>query len=101
MRGYDVVVRKDLVETYDAPGHDAEESNRFALVAHPRRAGRGASSDLPLLCLSLSGVSSVVLPVQQVHEALGAPPDLRPGVDPRRLLPLVAPRPDRSGPVEK
>ncbi len=31
MRGYDVVVRRDLVETYDAPGHDAEEFNRFAL----------------------------------------------------------------------
>jgi nicotinamidase-related amidase len=31
MRGYEVVVRRDLVETYDAPGHDAEESNRFAL----------------------------------------------------------------------
>jgi hypothetical protein len=24
-------VRKDLVETYDAPGHDADEFNRFAL----------------------------------------------------------------------
>lgn len=34
-RGYDVLVRKDLVETYDAPGHDAEEVNRFAL-AHVR-----------------------------------------------------------------
>ena len=34
-RGYEVVVRKDLVETYDAPGHDAEEFNRFAL-AHVR-----------------------------------------------------------------
>jgi nicotinamidase-related amidase len=34
-RGYEVEVRKDLVETYDAPGHDAEESNRFAL-AHVR-----------------------------------------------------------------
>jgi nicotinamidase/pyrazinamidase len=31
VRGYDVVVRKDLVETYDAPGHDAEQINRFAL----------------------------------------------------------------------
>ena len=30
-RGYEVLVRKDLVETYDAPGHDAEEFNRFAL----------------------------------------------------------------------
>jgi len=30
-----VVVRRDLVETYDAPGHDAEEFNRFAL-AHMR-----------------------------------------------------------------
>ena len=35
VRGYEVVVRKDLVETYDAPGHDAEEFNRFAL-AHVR-----------------------------------------------------------------
>lgn len=35
VRGYDVVVRKDLVETYDAPGHDAGEFNRFAL-AHIR-----------------------------------------------------------------
>jgi nicotinamidase-related amidase len=34
-RGYEVVVYKDLVETYDAPGHDAEEFNRFAL-AHVR-----------------------------------------------------------------
>lgn len=34
-RGYDVLVREDLVETYDAPGHDAEEFNRFAL-AHVR-----------------------------------------------------------------
>ena len=34
-RGYDVVVRADLVDTYDAPGHDAEEFNRFAL-AHVR-----------------------------------------------------------------
>jgi nicotinamidase/pyrazinamidase len=34
-RGYEVIVRKDLVETYDAPGHDAEEFNRFAL-AHVR-----------------------------------------------------------------
>lgn len=34
-RGYEVVVRADLVETYDAPGHDAEEFNRFAL-AHVR-----------------------------------------------------------------
>jgi nicotinamidase/pyrazinamidase len=34
-RGYEVVVREDLVETYDAPGHDAEEFNRFAL-AHVR-----------------------------------------------------------------
>ncbi len=31
VRGYEVVVRKSLVETYDAPGHDAEEFNRFAL----------------------------------------------------------------------
>jgi nicotinamidase/pyrazinamidase len=34
-RGHDVLVRKDLVETYDAPGHDAAEFNRFAL-AHVR-----------------------------------------------------------------
>ena len=34
-RGYDVLVHRDLVETYDAPGHDAEEFNRFAL-AHIR-----------------------------------------------------------------
>jgi nicotinamidase-related amidase len=34
-RGYEVVVRKDLVDTYDGPGHDAEEFNRFAL-AHIR-----------------------------------------------------------------
>jgi len=31
LRGYEVVVRKDLVETYDGPGHDAEAINRFAL----------------------------------------------------------------------
>ena len=35
VRGYDVIVREDLVETYDAPGHDAGEYNRFAL-AHIR-----------------------------------------------------------------
>jgi nicotinamidase/pyrazinamidase len=34
-RGYEVLVHEDLVETYDAPGHDAEEFNRFAL-AHMR-----------------------------------------------------------------
>jgi nicotinamidase/pyrazinamidase len=34
-RGYEVLVHRDLVETYDAPGHDAEEFNRFAL-AHIR-----------------------------------------------------------------
>ena len=34
-RGYEVLVHDDLVETYDAPGHDAEEFNRFAL-AHMR-----------------------------------------------------------------
>ena len=34
-RGYEVLVHRDLVETYDAPGHDAEEFNRFAL-AHVR-----------------------------------------------------------------
>lgn len=31
VRGYEAVVLKDLVETYDAPGHDADEFNRFAL----------------------------------------------------------------------
>ncbi len=35
VRGYEVLVHKDLVETYDAPGHDAAEFNRFAL-AHVR-----------------------------------------------------------------
>lgn len=35
LRGYDVVVRQDLVETYDGPEHDAAEINRFAL-AHMR-----------------------------------------------------------------
>ena len=35
LRGYEVLVHKDLVETYDAPGHDAAEFNRFAL-AHVR-----------------------------------------------------------------
>jgi nicotinamidase-related amidase len=35
VRGYDVVVRSELVETYDAPGHEADEINRFAL-AHIR-----------------------------------------------------------------
>jgi nicotinamidase/pyrazinamidase len=34
-RGYEVLVHEDLVETYDAPGHDAKEFNRFAL-AHMR-----------------------------------------------------------------
>ncbi len=34
-RGYEVLVHSDLVETFDAPGHDAEEFNRFAL-AHVR-----------------------------------------------------------------
>jgi nicotinamidase/pyrazinamidase len=34
-RQYSVVVRRDLVDTYDAPGHDADEANRFAL-AHMR-----------------------------------------------------------------
>jgi nicotinamidase/pyrazinamidase len=33
--GYETVVHESLVETYDAPGHDAEEFNRFAL-AHVR-----------------------------------------------------------------
>ena len=31
VRGYEVIVRADLVETYDAPGHEADEVNRFAL----------------------------------------------------------------------
>jgi nicotinamidase-related amidase len=34
-RGYEVLVRRDLVETYDAPGHGADEFNHFAL-AHVR-----------------------------------------------------------------
>lgn len=34
-REYRVLVRRDMVETYDAPGHDAGEANRFAL-AHMR-----------------------------------------------------------------
>jgi nicotinamidase-related amidase len=34
-RGYEVLVHKGLVETYDGPEHDAEEFNRFAL-AHVR-----------------------------------------------------------------
>ena len=35
VRGYKVVVPHDLVETYDAPGHEADEINRFTL-AHIR-----------------------------------------------------------------
>lgn len=35
VRGYEVVVPRDLVETYDASGHEADEINRFAL-AHIR-----------------------------------------------------------------
>jgi nicotinamidase/pyrazinamidase len=35
IRGYEVLVHRGLVETYDAPGHDAAEFNRFAL-AHIR-----------------------------------------------------------------
>ena len=35
VRGYAVVVPQDVVETYDAPGHEADEINRFAL-AHIR-----------------------------------------------------------------
>jgi len=34
-RDYRVVVRRELVETYEAPGHQADEINRFAL-AHMR-----------------------------------------------------------------
>ena len=32
LRGYRVAVRRDLVETYDGPEHDADEVNRFALT---------------------------------------------------------------------
>jgi nicotinamidase-related amidase len=32
VRGYEVIVHRDLVETYDATGHDAAEFNRFALT---------------------------------------------------------------------
>ena len=35
VRGYKVAVPHDLVETFDAPGHDADEITRFAL-AHIR-----------------------------------------------------------------
>jgi nicotinamidase/pyrazinamidase len=35
VRGYEVLVHRDLVETYDAPDHEAAEFNRFAL-AHVR-----------------------------------------------------------------
>jgi nicotinamidase/pyrazinamidase len=31
-RDYDVVVRKEVCETFDAPGHDHEEVNRWALA---------------------------------------------------------------------
>jgi len=31
-RDYAVVVREDLVDTYDAPGHAADEINRFAIT---------------------------------------------------------------------
>lgn len=34
-RDYAVVVRREMVETYDAPSHEADEANRFAL-AHMR-----------------------------------------------------------------
>jgi nicotinamidase-related amidase len=34
-RDYRVVVHRDLVETYDAPGHDGDRINEFAL-AHMR-----------------------------------------------------------------
>ena len=30
-RDYPVVVQRDMVETYDAPGHDGDEVNGFAL----------------------------------------------------------------------
>ena len=32
LRGYEVMLRRDLVETYDGPEHDADEINRFALT---------------------------------------------------------------------
>jgi nicotinamidase/pyrazinamidase len=32
VRGYQVLVHSDLVETYDGPEHDANEINRFALT---------------------------------------------------------------------
>ncbi|MFA4964264.1 MAG: isochorismatase family cysteine hydrolase [Thermoleophilia bacterium] len=32
LRGYEVVVHRELVETYDAPGHDADAVQRFALA---------------------------------------------------------------------
>jgi nicotinamidase/pyrazinamidase len=32
VRGYEVIVHRDLVETYDGPEHDADEINRFALT---------------------------------------------------------------------
>ena len=32
LRGYQVMVHRDLVETYDGPEHDADEINRFALT---------------------------------------------------------------------
>ncbi len=35
LRGYQVMLHRDLVETYDGPEHDADEINRFAL-AHIR-----------------------------------------------------------------
>jgi len=35
VRGYEVMVPHNLVETYDAPGHEADEIDRFAL-AHIR-----------------------------------------------------------------
>ena len=41
-------MHKDLVETYDAPGHDAAEFNRFAL-AHVRDV-LGARVESPLSC---------------------------------------------------
>lgn len=31
-RDYRVVVRRDLVETYDSPGHEGDEINRFSLA---------------------------------------------------------------------
>jgi nicotinamidase-related amidase len=49
-RDYAVVVRADMVATYDAPGHDGDEIDRFALdhmrdVLGARIEGEGAAAD--------------------------------------------------------